>query len=150
MSARGCYCYVDISNLTIPCPPENSTAAQAADLATVPMINEDFVNDLMDDPEGIILNPHVYVDRRGGKVNGSDCTSVAYLSLEDTLEDDHYYVGKYLQITGGPGIGQVTKILTYNQYTKMVTVEAWRRDGYEVTFLSRSLLDAVNLPTLCI
>ena len=108
------------------------------------------MNDLMDDPEGIILNPHVYVDRRGGKVNGSDCNSVAYLSLEDTLEDDHYYVGKYLQITGGPGIGQVTKILTYNQYTKMVTVEAWRRDGYEVTFLSRSLLDAVNLPTLCI
>lgn len=132
MSARGCYCYVEISNLTIPCPPENSTAAQAAELAIVPMINEDFVNDALDDPEGILFNPHVYVDRRGGPVNGSDCTSVAFLSEEDTVEDPQYYVGKYLQITGGPGIGQVAEILTYNQFTKMVTIRSWRRNGYEV------------------
>lgn len=145
MSARGCFCYVAISNLTIPCPPENSTAAQASEFATIPIINEEFVNVLFD-PEGIELNPHKYVDpdRRGGQVDGSDCISVAFLSLDDAIEDSHYYVGKYIQISGGPGAGQYAKILEYNQYSKMVTVESWKRNEYEVCLNCRGLFDVTS------
>ena len=127
MSARGCFCFVHISNMSVSCPSENSTAWMAAERAVVPTPEE---NTLYWDTESeTAWGPHKYMDAVGTRVNASDCQNVIYLDEQDPVHDGNDYVGKYIIITGGPGSGQRSKIIEYNAKTKWARVETWSLNG---------------------
>jgi hypothetical protein len=125
MAQSGCFCYVDIANLTIPCPPDNATATQRAAIANVPLINIPFATE--DDRTGHLIG-HDYDDRIGQPVNVTDCINVAFLSLSDPETDAANYVGRYLVLTGGLGAGQHSKILAYEPANKRVSLGVWHKN----------------------
>ena len=126
MQQSGCFCFVEIGNLTIQCPPDNATATQRASRAVVPLINEEFVT--LEDETGHLIG-HDYDDKIGRPVNSTDCLNVAYLSLVDPETNPDNYVGRYLVLTGGPGVGQHSKILSFEPANKRVTLDVWIKDG---------------------
>jgi len=122
MSARGCFCFVKMQNLTIECPPNNASAFTASVPARVPTENLlHITEELQEGP------PHDYDDMIGSLVNTSSCDSVAFLDEQEVIVHDDVYTGKYLVITGGPGAGQVAKILAYDRGTRMTSLAPWHR-----------------------
>jgi hypothetical protein len=128
MSARGCLCFVGIENLTLPCPAANSTAAEAAMIPIVPNTRLAYISD--DDPTGSRAPVHRYMGFVGKPVDASDCQNVIFLD-KDAPKDvpDSFYVGNFLQVTGGPGVGQHAEIVSYSKWLKMLSLGPWHKQG---------------------